>query len=234
MNGSGRDPYLDDGMQGFIANFARKNYWKVSSWYDLDDLVQDGFMCFAKCRARYVEMDNPEPTRDDIRIMMARVRTTFERHIIKLAHNKTGGTIAAGVECSFASMGGPDKDFGDEVARIEPAPPGPESVAALLAGAPWEVAELFTILAGDAARAAAFVRDVSGRRETRGQHVSRLDAGGGMIKHRRVRRPWRGPDGRFRRPRWSVRETTNEFYCRLLGLDPRAHDVRKMVRDYLS
>jgi len=31
-----------------------------------------------------------------------------------------------------------------------------------------------------------------------------------------------------------VRETTNEWYCRLLGLDPNAHDIVSMVRRYLG
>ena len=93
----------------------------------------------------------------------------------------------------------------------------------LLVGAPWEIAELVAVLAGDALRAAAFVRDPRGTRETNSQHVRRLAAGDGDVKFRRAR---------LRRR--STRETTNEFYCRLLGLDPREHDVRKLVRDYLG
>lgn len=218
-----RDSYLDAGMRAYIAKFARRNYWRIASWYDLDDLIQDGFFCYAKCRARYVlELKTlPEiPTSPDHRkLMMRLVMTAFTRHVHDLSIDRT----ECAAECCFADAGEADRDFSDEVARTVAAPPGPESLVDLLAAAPREVADLIAILVGDAVRAAAFVRDAGGLRETAVQHVRRVAAGDGRTKFRR---------SRLRRR--SVRETTNELYCRLLGLDPREHDVRRMVRDYLG
>lgn len=47
------DPFLDDGLRIWIQNTARRNFWRVAKWYDLDDLIQDGYMCWARTRVRY-------------------------------------------------------------------------------------------------------------------------------------------------------------------------------------
>lgn len=249
MDGSRRDPYLDQRMVGFIEKFARKNYWRVSSWIDLDDLIQDGMMCYAKCRRRYVDDLGTLPERpitsDHRKMMMGAVMTAFARHVHGLASYRTEHDA----ECCLSDMVSSDDDARDVVDNIH-AESGIESCVALLVNAPPEIAELFRILVEDARAAATFVRDGFGRRETMNQHARRVTAGGSLIKSRRSRTRrqieplyWQivrgdaiccGGSTRVRMGRRALRETTNEFYCRLLGLDPRNNDVRGMVRDYLS
>lgn len=249
MDGSRRDPYLDDGMIGYIEKFARKNYWRVASWIDLDDLVQDGFMCFAKCRHRYVDVLKSLPEQPTIpdhrRMMMGAVMTAFTRHVHGLASDRTE---RADERC-FADVARPDSDAYVDVADNTPAEPGIESCV-LLVGAPREVADLFRILVGDAHAAAVLVRDGLGKRETMAQHARRVTANGGSSEPRRSRARRQteslhwviirgaaiccGGSTRVRIGHKALRETTNEFYCRLLGLDSREHDVRGMVCDYLS
>ena len=43
------DPFFDAGVRGWIVKTAYKHYWRVSSYYEFDDLVQDGYLCYAKC-----------------------------------------------------------------------------------------------------------------------------------------------------------------------------------------
>lgn len=47
------DRFFDKGMRGWIIQHARRNYWRVASSMDLDDLIQEGFVTYARCRDRY-------------------------------------------------------------------------------------------------------------------------------------------------------------------------------------
>lgn len=47
------DPYLDAGMRGWIVNIARKNYGRIAN-YEIDDLIQEGYFCYYKCHSRYI------------------------------------------------------------------------------------------------------------------------------------------------------------------------------------
>lgn len=212
MAARGADPYLDDGMVGFIEKFARKNHWRVASWLDLDDLIQEGWMCYYAVRRhpKYASLnDKAEPTPDDVRQVAAMVRTTLVRRMHTLANS-----LNAVPESALSADG--------SVLIEDVAPPQEcaNGVAALLAGAPREVVELAQIFAGDVVRAAGYVRDAVGRRETTTEHRRRLRADGDGFE-------------RERRGRLGRRETTNEMYCRLLGRDPREEDVRGLVLNYL-
>jgi DNA-directed RNA polymerase specialized sigma24 family protein len=73
---------LDAIMRGWIVNTARKSYWRVAGWYDLDDLIQDGYICYLKCHEKY-------PAELNRRNFMALVQRTFQNHINKLAITKS-------------------------------------------------------------------------------------------------------------------------------------------------
>lgn len=53
------DPFLDQGLRIWIKKTAEKNFWRVCRWYDLDDLIQDGYMCYARTRTRYPDLIKP-------------------------------------------------------------------------------------------------------------------------------------------------------------------------------
>jgi len=69
---------LDKGMRGWIVNHAKRNYWRVASWYDIEDLIQDGFVCYCKCLERYGHLLEQ-------RHFMALVKITFINHIHDLS-----------------------------------------------------------------------------------------------------------------------------------------------------
>lgn len=73
-----RTQRLDRGIKGWIVNQARKNYWRVAGWYELDDLIQDAYMCYAKCNQRY-------PMNLEQRHFMSLVARTFQNHCHTLA-----------------------------------------------------------------------------------------------------------------------------------------------------
>lgn len=73
---------IDQGVRGFIFNQARENLWRVASFYELDDLVQDGFMCWVRIVRRY----------PDVRTTKRRMplfKTAFINHIHNLARTKS-------------------------------------------------------------------------------------------------------------------------------------------------
>lgn len=47
------NPYFDKGLRGWVVQMAQRHYWRVAAWYDLDDLIQDGYLAFAICKSRY-------------------------------------------------------------------------------------------------------------------------------------------------------------------------------------
>lgn len=77
------DPYLDAHVRGWIVKTVHKNFWKVRSWYDFEDLVQDGYLCFAKARAKF-KFPMDEPTHDNRKEFMAFFQMAFINHIIDL------------------------------------------------------------------------------------------------------------------------------------------------------
>lgn len=193
------DPYLDAGMRGFIVNTARKEYWRVAEWYALEDLIQDGYLCYAKCHARYVGrvteghrfLPAQNPDRDSIRHMMGLVRTAYCNYIVDLAKKHMKVPTRA-----VSQMVG---DVGGEAAvwdKLLPSAPEASTLWTLVLSAPAELKELITILASDGAQALNFER--------------------------------RG------RGKLSARETTNEFYCRLLRLDPKQRDIVTELRSYFG
>lgn len=211
MKTSERDPYLDAGMEGFIRRTAVKEFWRVSYWYDdVADLVQDGYLCFAKCRARYVDklktLPATNPTIDDKRQMMAAVKTTFERHVkfVLTQHIKDGWEVPV----SQLVRAGAEEPA-DPWDALTPAQESEGGLIDLVKSLPAEIQQLIVILAGDGAEA------LGVRRER--IHI-RTTAGGAPRVVRSKRR---------------IRETTNQYYCRLVGLDPREHDLAGQVRSLL-
>lgn len=185
------DPYFDAGMRAWIAITARRNLWKVAGWYDYADLVQDGYLCYAKCRDRYTSLScKNHPSQDDRKHMMALVMTTFERHIINLARART----ASAVEINLSEMGRDDQSMDwDDLESV--AQPEEATLSTLLAKMPAELVELAGKLAEDASEIMRFPRKKGGR---------------------------------------FFRETTNDYFCRLLNLDPQKNDIRTAVRDFFT
>ena len=80
-----KDPYLDDYLQNWIVFKANKELWRMQTWYTLADLIQDGYMCYAKCARRYQPKMPKKPSQGDKKWFMALVQTTFHNHIMTLS-----------------------------------------------------------------------------------------------------------------------------------------------------
>lgn len=211
------DPYLDAGMRGFIHKTALKNHWRVQEWYELDDLVQDGFLCYAKCKQAYPELSGKTaPTQDERRHFMALVRTAFIHHITNLSNKRTQLpelSVSRAVDKGWLprSEDGeePLHDVWDMVAGTQTMEQG--SLAALLRSAPAEVRETLRLLTEDAKGLL--------HRPMRKRVDNRVTLFRG------------GPHGTCE---YLPRETTNEMCCRLLGYDAKKVNVVSQLKEYFA
>lgn len=199
------DKFLDEGMIGFIENTAREKLWGIGEWYSLEDLIQDGYMCYYKCYNRYRNLTvKQHPSIDDKRRFMKLVKTAFLNHITTLSvkrmrlHEQPASQLHRADQTLEAYWDG-----------VLQAQPEAGTAAALFAKAPKELQQLVQLLTSDGAAGLQYLR------QRRGNRV-RLVRG--------------GPHG------WKQllpRETTNEYCCRLLGLDPKQVNIVEQMRSYL-
>lgn len=184
------DCFLDAGMQGFIASTAKREYWRVAGVLDLEDLIQEGYLCYYKCYRRYSDPNNRNYPKDELTAswMQAIVGRAFMNRIYDLASKKRYGFAVPASEIAAA-------EEAPEALLDRALPPVAETstLRAALAQAPWELLELLRILANDGKTALGF---------------KRKSAGG--------------------------RETTNEYYCRLLGVSPKERNLVAELREYFE
>lgn len=208
------DPYLDDGMKGFIYNTARKNYKRIAG-YELIDLIQEGCVCFYKCRARYVgkpgwkggvhhegfvdvamkdrtnkkyqfrHLPKKNPDRLAQRHLSDLVKRAFANRIFDLVKRQPA------IEVPVSQMVREDQTVNDVWNYILPTEDELGSINVLLANAPKEITQLFNLLITDA---------VDGFR-------------------------------RFGQGRRAPRETNNRRFCRLLGLSAD-NDIESLITNY--
>jgi hypothetical protein len=160
-----QDCCLDEGMRGFIYNTAKENFWRVASWYEFEDLVQDGYVCYYKCyNAYYAAM-----TKDHQKQMMALVATAFNNHI----HTLAAKYQPAGYETPISHMADEGASEASVWDRIVPADAELGTLSAKLANAPAEIKQLVSLLAADVIRG---TRKVGRRalRETNNELFCRL------------------------------------------------------------
>jgi hypothetical protein len=84
-------PYMDEGLRRWIAAYASRNLWRVPSWMTLDDLIQEGFICYTNVlrHENYRGLARVrEPTKDNRRVFMSLVKKAFTNHIHDLANEK--------------------------------------------------------------------------------------------------------------------------------------------------
>lgn len=77
---------MDQGARLWLYKNARRHYWRVAAWYDFDDLVQDGFVCYANVVNKYQTEPNRVRRRQHI---MHLFKVSFINHVHDLSKRKT-------------------------------------------------------------------------------------------------------------------------------------------------
>ena len=73
---------MEPSVQRWMRKVAHSNYWRVADWYDVADLLQDGWMCWQIVLTRY-------PKVRDSHHLTRLFQTTYVNYIHKLANRRT-------------------------------------------------------------------------------------------------------------------------------------------------
>lgn len=166
---------MDRGARMWLYQTARKNFWRVSRWYDLDDLIQDGFIHYWRVTRKYPEAERPQ--------IMSLFKTTYTNHIHDLA--KVRSRLDEALVLDIPSAGNRSEDgYSSTEAEAFDAfsnDGGADAEAAvLIANAPPAVKAVLAVLATQAGRRKLqrpyrFLKGTpSFARETNNQRWSRL------------------------------------------------------------
>jgi hypothetical protein len=73
---------MDQSAKGWLYKTARAHFWRVASWYEFNDLVQDGFFTYHRIVTRYPNVTEPKHR-------MRLFQTAFTNHIHDLSKKRT-------------------------------------------------------------------------------------------------------------------------------------------------
>jgi hypothetical protein len=184
------DPYLDAGLRGWLVNAVHKHHWKVASWFDFDDLLQEGYLCFAKCRARFEPMHPEFEAHDeDRRRFMAYFQMAFNNRITDLQQNPRSKLQEIGYAQLSDTQAEGIEAWTESAAELSDA-----SLATLLANAPAEIADMLKQILLDGVADVPYLRTRLRKKFLPGVATPRI------VKGKR-----------------KIRETTEEHYDRCLG-----------------
>lgn len=77
---------IDNGVRGWIVKTARKEYWRVAAFYDLADLIQDGYLHYCRVVTIYEVQRNRVRSRARL---MGLFKIAYVNHIHDLAKQRT-------------------------------------------------------------------------------------------------------------------------------------------------
>jgi hypothetical protein len=166
---------LDEPARLWIYKIAHKQFWRVSHWYEFDDLVQDGFMKFYHVRAHYPKVkDQPH--------LMALFKVAFLNHIHLLASRRTNSAEACFLaDCPFGPPNNHPGIIMDKESWMADRLLTPDQSYGLffaaLAKAPAPVVRLLEKIASEPrslALSAAYRKRRDGTKETLNQRLCRL------------------------------------------------------------
>ncbi len=180
-------PEFDGAISGWAVNHIKRNYWRVASRYEFQDLIQEAWIIFDRTRDHYPHVNNPAQ-------FFSLFRTTFINHIHDLAINSmTERDLVVDVSDE-------DLSFEDILSNIVGDSPNAGFANVLFSQAPQELKLLLHSMLDDA------------KRGLFRQKMKRLDPG----------------------HRLSERETTNEYWCRIVGLDATKVDLVDMLNEHFG
>lgn len=116
-------------MEGWTVNYCQRNEWRLPPSVGLDDMIQEGFLIFSRCKLKYPEVITPGH-------FFALYKTAFTNHFTDAAGIRTKREV-----CHTNLFGDEGSDF-DAGNLLGEASYGSEEeviMSALLADAPEEI-----------------------------------------------------------------------------------------------
>lgn len=245
---------MDQGARAWLARTARKNYWRVSDWYDLDDLIQDGYWHWYRIINKYPYITKPRMTRNARRIIMGLFQRTYTNHLHDLAKRRCPTTFddfpAAAISVTTSHVQAADAIMDKDSVKPKNWRRKPDYIADRDRLA-WEIAveEETKIDRNSRVQIECRIGDLVPEGSTEDAFVDSLvqdsaDMADFMIllaeapePVKRVLEVFASEDGRrsIRSPRPIHRdETMNERLCRIIGHDPDRTDLVAWVENYFN
>jgi hypothetical protein len=138
------EPEFAGPIEGYVHNFLKTNFWKVSRSMEYEDCIQEARLVFLECKSRYPVVDNPK-------WFMSLFKRAWFTHFVDLASSdtKAKAEVTEFDETPVLESVVGDDHPGMVLMMIEKAPQEIKSVMALLINAPTELIEtLVTDLSG--------------------------------------------------------------------------------------
>jgi len=82
---------MDEVARRWMYKTAKQQYWRVSAWYEFDDLIQDGYFWYYSRVKKYPHITEP-------RHMMRMFQIRYLQHIHELSNKKTKQSAEVHVE----------------------------------------------------------------------------------------------------------------------------------------
>lgn len=135
---------LDDIMERWITSYARRNLWRVASWYEIEDLIADGYLVFSQCRNKYGYVT-------ERRHFMSLFKRCYFNHIIDLSNVRSRDPVISPAKDVTTHFSGNAYDLYPTFERLLPSVLPTAELAVLIRQARnpvRAVLELFTTEAG--------------------------------------------------------------------------------------
>jgi hypothetical protein len=142
---------MDEGAKGWLYKTACTNWWRVASYMELDDLIQEGYACYYYLHNHYKDVhDAPH------------IMSLFKVAFVNVIHDLSKGTRSSGVGSWVCWT----DTYGDSSA-VDQVPAEVDDIADLISEAPPVLASaLKALLASGEKLAAPYLRRNDGTRET--------------------------------------------------------------------
>lgn len=97
---------MDPGARGWLVTVASDHYWRVAEWYELEDLINDGYVCWYRVVKKYETDTGRERSRGHL---MRLFKRTYLNHI----HDLSKACTLARIEGKVDDMVKTDSPWGD-------------------------------------------------------------------------------------------------------------------------
>lgn len=132
-------PEFKGPLEGFVVNYITKHYWRVARTVPREDLMQEAYVVFLRCRAKYGGTVEPKH-------FMALFKTAWLNHFTDLANADTAERCVYSATPDDGGMEadrvGELRNDGELAVRLRQAPKEVQLVLKLFLNAPQELLDV--------------------------------------------------------------------------------------------
>jgi|ERR1019366_4799806 hypothetical protein len=136
-------------VEGFVTNFLKKNYWRVQSHMEYDDVMQEAYVKFLYLKRKYGALDTPQHFMALYKISWVNdfheLSTLASKHRLEVCEHQLLDEDSDYFNMIESVVGDTNND-GELSVMIEQAPSDVKLVLQLMLTAPVEALEMFSAI----------------------------------------------------------------------------------------